>query len=165
MKTALKEILIICLLCIVIILVLGVLFYDYMPNKINLPAQISYKPDKKIEGQIEEIESSTNNASIIKSYRMDQSDIDMYESQNIYVKGKSDPFSEYKEETPDTNTTTTKSSTSSSSSNSYSSNNKENTNTTSNSGSSNNSSNNSSSSSSSDNTSSTGRLFEKPGVK
>lgn len=165
MKTILKEIFIMCLLCVVITLVLGILFYEYMPTNDPLPSMISYKPNEKIAEQIEEIDLATKNTSIIQTYSMSGSDLSMYKAQNIYVSGKIDPFADYKDETEsDTSSTQANSSDNAHSSNSGSSSNNNN------SSSSNNSQNNSGGSSSSNNSSSStstssGSFFEKPGVK
>lgn len=158
MKTILKEIFIMCLLCIVITLVLGILFYEYTPTKKALPNMISYVPNEKIANQIEEIDLATKNSTIIQTYRMGSSDLTMYKAQNLYVSGKKDPFADYKVEENTTNTSTTQAN---SSDNAQSSNNKNNTSSNSN----NNSGSNSGSSDTSTNTSSTGSFFEKPGVK
>ncbi len=158
MKAILKEIFIMCLLCVVITLVLGILFYEYTPTKKALPNMISYEPNEKIANQIEEIDLATKNSTIIQTYRMGSSDLTMYKAQNLYVSGKKDPFADYKVEESTTNTSTTQPN---SSDNAQSSNNRNNTSGNQN----NNNGSNSGSSGSSTNTSSTGSFFEKPGVK
>ena len=169
MKTAIKEFFIICLLCVAIVLVLGILFYEYTPTGLCFPEEVKHVRNTEIAGQIEEIETSTNNASIIKSYKMDQADLDMYASQNIYKSGKSDPFADYKDEEESTSSSSTANSSDAYSSKNSNSSSK--TTTTTNdkkSDSSNSSSNNNTSSSSSSKSnegSSTGTLYEKPGVK
>lgn len=167
MKTVIKEVFIMCLLCVVIVLVLGILFYEYTPTQKALPVMIAYKPSQNIAEQIEEIDLASKNTAIIKSYSIGSGDLSMYRAQNLYVSGKKDPFAKVEQEENNTNTST--STTQTNSSNVYSPNNSSN-NTANGSNSSNNNttpgdSSSSSSSSSSGGSSSTGTFFEKPGRK
>lgn len=47
-KNALKEIIIMLLLCLAIILILAVLFYGYMPNNITLPEEVAYTTSQNV---------------------------------------------------------------------------------------------------------------------
>ena len=44
----LKEIFIIILLALAIVLILGVLFYNYIPTNKLLPGQVAYTPTKEV---------------------------------------------------------------------------------------------------------------------
>lgn len=91
-KTVLKEIIIILLLCLAILLVLSVLFYDYnpiskvVPNKIAYTAPESIKNDLEEENVIEEIPVEN------KVYTIEGSDLNIYKKSNSYNPGKANPF-------------------------------------------------------------------------
>lgn len=117
-KTILKEVIIFLLLLIVIALVLGVLFYDYIPNNKIVPTAL--KPYELSEEAQEELNETMSRSSenIVKTYYIDSSDLSVYASTKDYNKGKVNPFEDY---------------TSQQTTNSTATNNKENTTSTSNS--------------------------------
>lgn len=102
-KTIIKEIFIFLLLLLAILLVLGILFYDYIPNNKTVPTAL--KPYELTEEVKEELNATMNNSSenIVKTYYIDSSDLSVYASTKDYNKGKANPFEDYTA----TNTTTT----------------------------------------------------------
>lgn len=90
-KTIFKELIITILLCIAILLILSVLFYDYNPvNKIvpNKIAQYTTPEDIKEEINVNITELESTNI----LYRVEGSDLNMYIKANTYVQGKVNPF-------------------------------------------------------------------------
>lgn len=99
-KTILKETIIILLICIAILLILGVLFYDYNPLNKILPNKVAYSTPEEIKKEIQEDEVKD----ILESeynvvYSIDSTDMNTYKKQNSYVAGKLNPFSTIDEET------------------------------------------------------------------
>lgn len=99
-KTILKETIIILLICIAILLILGVLFYDYNPLNKIIPNKVAYSTPEEIKKEIQEDEVKD----ILESeynvvYSIDSTDMNTYKKQNSYVAGKLNPFSTIDEET------------------------------------------------------------------
>ena len=55
-KTILKEVIITLLLCIAILLILSILFYDYNPLNKIVPNKIAYSTPEEIKNEIEQNE-------------------------------------------------------------------------------------------------------------
>ena len=93
-KTVIKEIIIMLLLCLAIILILGVLLYEYVPSNKIIPEEVSYTTPADVQ---EELNKSENleNEQVILTYSIDATDLNNYERINSYVPGKTNPFSSY----------------------------------------------------------------------
>lgn len=99
-KSIFKEIIIILLLIAVIILLLGILFYEYMPNTKTVPSKVQeYALEETVKEELDKELNNLNSEEIVKTYKLDATDIAHYEKTNEYDKGKINPFAEYKEET------------------------------------------------------------------
>ena len=93
MKSVIKEIFIIILLIIVIVLILGILFYEYNPTKKKIPTQVAdYQLPQEMQEELEETLEETKTQNIVKTYRIDATDLKIYERTNDYNKGKANPF-------------------------------------------------------------------------
>lgn len=105
-KTILKEIMIILLICIAIILIMAVIFYNYIPTNKIIPTKVTaYQTPENIQVEISEntIGSYTTQE---KEYKIDNTDLSKYQVSQSYNPGKPDPFSEYSEENITGNNTT-----------------------------------------------------------
>lgn len=97
-KTIIKEICIALLLLIAIAIVLGILFYDYIPNNKTVPIKIqAYQMPEDIQAELEEAIPESQN--IVRTYYIDDTDLNAYEATNDYDKGKANPFAAYVEKT------------------------------------------------------------------
>ena len=94
MKNILKEISIFVLIIAAIILVLGVLLYDYIPTSKVIPQTIAYETPENLKSEIEE-ELIEENQEVIITYEVDKSDLNEYQNKSSYVPGKVNPFAEY----------------------------------------------------------------------
>jgi len=103
MKNILKEIFIFVLIILAIILVLGVLLYDYIPTSKVVPTGIEYKTPENLKEEIEE-ELIENTSQIIISYEIDKEDLNVYQANSNYVPGKINPFTENGRTTTSTST-------------------------------------------------------------
>ena len=90
-KSIIKEIIIMLLLCVAILLILGVLFYDYIPSNKVVPSKIAYSTPENIPAEINEEVIEANNTKI--TYEVTDADLNIYKQSNSYVPGKRDPFS------------------------------------------------------------------------
>lgn len=146
-KNVIKEIIILLLLCLAIILLLGILLYEYVPMSKTVPNPVSYTTPEDVQQELA-TSSDVDNSQIILTYEVDSTDLNNYERINDYQPGKANPFSSY--ETNGENTTTNGSATGGSSSSS---------------GSTSSNSNNTNTSSSGNTTTSGGQYFQDKGTK
>lgn len=146
-KNVIKEIIILLILCLAIILLLGILLYEYVPMSKTVPNPVSYTTPEDVQQELAS-SSDVDNSQIILTYEVDSTDLNNYERINDYQPGKANPFSSY--ETSGENTTTNGSATGGSSSSS---------------GSSSSNSNNANTSSSGNTTTSGGQYFQDKGTK
>ena len=107
-KNIVKEIIIILLLCLAIILILGILLYEYAPMSKTVPNPVSYTTPEEVQQELSS-SSDVDNSQIIMTYEVDSTDLNNYERINDYQPGKANPFSSYA--TSGENTTTSGSST------------------------------------------------------
>ena len=89
-KTIFKEITIILLLLISILLILGIIFYDYVPILKILPE----KPVYTTSQEVSEVISSENvkEETVVMTYSVDSTDLNNYQRVQDYVPGKANPF-------------------------------------------------------------------------
>ena len=91
-KSILKEICIMLLLCVAIVLILGVLFYDYIPTNKAIPNKlVAYETPENVQTEIEEEIIEMDKESV--TYTITGADLNLYKQTNSYVSGKPDPFS------------------------------------------------------------------------
>lgn len=90
-KSIIKEIIIMLLLCVAILLILGVLFYDYIPSNKVVPGKIAYSTPENIQEEVNEEVIEANKTKI--TYEITDADLNIYKQSNSYVPGKRDPFS------------------------------------------------------------------------
>ena len=93
-KKIIKEIIIMLLLCLAIILILGVLLYEYVPSNKIIPEEVSYTTPQNIQEELSKSEDVENDQ-VILTYSIDATDLNNYERINSYVPGKTNPFSSY----------------------------------------------------------------------
>lgn len=132
-KSIVKELIIILLLCLAIILVLGVLLYEYIPNDKIIPEPVAYVTPESVKDEL------NNNAELDeyeKTYALNAIDLNNYQRIDSYVPGKPNPFSSYQTNAETTNqgggtgSSGTSSGSSNSSNNNSNSNNNSSTSTT-----------------------------------
>lgn len=90
-KNILKEISITLLLLIAILLLLGIVFYDYVPFNKTIPPKVeAYTLADDIQQELnKELKEADN---IIKTYSVDADTLDQYEYTREYDSGKINPF-------------------------------------------------------------------------
>jgi len=91
-KSIFKEICIMILLCVAIVLVLGVIFYDSLPQNKVVPNKLAtYKTEENISAEINEEVAAMNKVEV--TYEIKGSDLTLYKQTHSYKPGKPDPFS------------------------------------------------------------------------
>ena len=117
-KNVIKEIIIILLLCLAIILILGILLYEYVPMTKTIPNPVSYTVPEEVETEIQDTSDDVLLSFNNDSEGIDSTELNNYERINNYQPGKANPFSSYEDTTSTNgeNTTTGNSSTGGSSS-------------------------------------------------
>lgn len=93
-KKVIKEIIIMLLLCLAIILILGVLLYEYVPSNKIIPEEVSYTTPEEVKEELSKGEN-VEDEQVILTYSIDATDLNNYKRINSYVPGKTNPFSSY----------------------------------------------------------------------
>ena len=101
LKSVIKEIFIILLLSIAILLVLGILFYDYIPINRVVPEREAYTTPNEVKNEISEDIAESEKIEV--TYEVTDADLNIYKQTGSYTEGKSNPFS--LESTTDENNT------------------------------------------------------------
>lgn len=91
MKSVLKEIIIILLLCCAICLILGVLFYDYIPTNKVVPSTVeAYATSNTIKEEINQEITEFQKQTVVME--ITDSDLKVHKQENSYDSGKLNPF-------------------------------------------------------------------------
>lgn len=94
-KSIIKEIIIILLLLLAVILALGVLFYDYIPNNKTVPSVSTYRMSDSVEKEL--AEQITEDETVLITYEITTEDLKDLAKSKEYVPGKANPFSTYED--------------------------------------------------------------------
>ncbi len=154
MKRFLKEFMITILLCIALILIFAIVFYEYIPINKSIPEPVNYTMPSSLSEVKNELESSADNEDekIIVTYDVEESDLASYKKQGSYKEGKADPFGQAPTEDENNSTSNGTANGSSSTTSTNQSSNTINKNTT-------------STKDKKENPDDTGTFFEEPGTK
>ena len=93
-KSIIKELIITLLLCLAIILVLGILLYEYVPMTKTVPNSVSYTTPADVKEELAASEDVDENK-IIMTYEINSTDLNNYKKIQDYKPGKANPFSSY----------------------------------------------------------------------
>ena len=90
-KNILKELIIILLLTLAIILLLGVILYDYVPMNKVIPEKVSYTATEEVKQISTEVNEKKDEIPIT-SYTVTSTDLKNYKRGNDYTAGRKNPF-------------------------------------------------------------------------
>lgn len=90
LKSVIKEIFIILLLSIAILLILGILFYEYIPINKVVPEKEAYTTPEEVKNEINE--AITESEKIEVTYEVTDADLNIYKQSGSYSEGKVNPF-------------------------------------------------------------------------
>ena len=82
------------LLTLAIILILGILLYDYVPNSKVMPEPVAYSTPENVKQEILESAGVDENQ-VILTYEIDSTELKNDKKVNNYKTGNSNPFSSY----------------------------------------------------------------------
>ena len=100
-KNIIKEIIIVLLLALAIILILGVVLYEYVPANKIVPEKVSYITPEKVQQELQTSEE-VYDTEVVITYQIDSTDLNNYKKIQEYVPGKKNPFAAVVEETDET---------------------------------------------------------------
>lgn len=96
MTKTIKEIIIMLLVCLVTMLVLAIVLYQYIPNRKAVPEITTYAATDDVKLLLEDdIDQRSDDDQVILTYEVTESDLNSYQNTNDYVPGKSNPFAAY----------------------------------------------------------------------
>ena len=90
LKSVIKEIFIILLLSIAILLILGILFYDYIPINRVVPQPEAYSTPDEVKNEIDEEIAESEKIEV--TYEVTDADLNIYKQTGSYSEGKANPF-------------------------------------------------------------------------
>lgn len=93
-KNSIREITILLLWILAVILILGVLLYQYVPVNKIIPETISYTTPEEVKAELQN-ENSSENAeedTLPLKYNIDATELNNYKKIQEYVPGKKNPF-------------------------------------------------------------------------
>lgn len=100
-KSFIKELIIMLLLCLAIILILGILLYEYVPTSKTIPNTVSYTTPDEVKEELLETDN-VDESQIVMTYEINSSDLNNYKRIQDYKPGKANPFSSYETTGSDT---------------------------------------------------------------
>lgn len=104
-KSVIKECIVILLMAIAILLILGIVFYGYIPNS-AIPSKIAYETPESIKNELGQTMGGNETTKQNIVYEITDSDLTKYKQEKNYNPGKTDPFAEIGAyDTPTTNGT------------------------------------------------------------
>lgn len=101
-KSTIKELIIVLLLCLAIILVLGILLYEYVPVSKTIPNEVSYTTPEEVKEELL-TSSDVDENQIVMTYEIDSTDLNNYKKIQNYKPGKANPFSSYETQASESN--------------------------------------------------------------
>ena len=95
MAKVIKEIIIMLLVCLLTMLVLAIALYRFIPNRKVVPEVVTYTASEEIQDLLDDnIDKKSDANDVISTYEVTASDLSGYQTTNVYVPGKSNPFAE-----------------------------------------------------------------------
>lgn len=94
-KNIIKETILILLLTLAIILVLGVILYEYVPANKIIPEKVSYTTPEDVKAELEtNINEQEEEEELYVDYHIDSTQLNNYKIIQEYVPGRKNPFGE-----------------------------------------------------------------------
>lgn len=90
-KPLMKEICVLLLLSIAILLILGIVFYNYIPISVTISSKEEYQTPEEVQNEINDSTADSLKTEI--TYEITDADLSDYQEQSDYSEGKTDPFS------------------------------------------------------------------------
>ena len=95
MTKAIKEIIIMLLICLIAMLALAIALYQYIPSKKNVPEVVQYEVSEQVQDLLEDnIDQKSDRDRVILTYEVTKGELSGYQKTNDYIPGKSNPFAD-----------------------------------------------------------------------
>lgn len=104
-KNIIKEVIIILLLALAIILILGIMLYEYVPSNKIIPETIAYITPESVQQELQ-TSNEVDSTEVVITYQIDSTDLKNYQKINEYVPGKKNPFAVLPEDVEGNSTST-----------------------------------------------------------
>lgn len=121
MKNTFRNVILICAMCAVVIMCVGLLMFDYIPTSLTVSKANQYETAagttevlsdaQEAQSLLTAQSSSTSSTSantpavktniVLKEYDISKTDLAMYKASGSYQSGRADPFAEVTEDTGD----------------------------------------------------------------
>jgi hypothetical protein len=99
MAKTIKEIIIMLVVCLVTMLLLAIILYQYIPNRKVVPEIAKYTVSDEVQDLLEDnIDTKKDDDNVILTYEVTSNDLNNYKNTNVYVPGKSNPFAKFSEQ-------------------------------------------------------------------
>ena len=93
MTKAIKEVIIMLLICLIAMLALAIGLYKYIPSKKNIPEVVQYEVSEQVQDLLEDnIDKKSDKDRVILTYEVTKGELSGYQTTNDYIPGKSNPF-------------------------------------------------------------------------
>ena len=102
-KSIIKELIIVLLLCLAIILVLGILLYEYVPVSKTIPNEVSYTTPEEVKEELMAA-GEVDESKIVMTYEIDSATLNNYKRIQNYKPGKANPFADSSSQTSGSDT-------------------------------------------------------------
>ena len=89
-KKLIKEIIILLLSSLAILLILGILLYDYIPTNKKIPEVTKYETSAELKAALADTKVEETN--IILTYEITDTDLALYKNNRSYIPSKENPF-------------------------------------------------------------------------
>ena len=90
-KHIVREMIIVLLLALAVILILGVLLYEYVPTNKIIPEKVSYTTPEDVKTELQ-ADSNIEDSQIVFTHQIDATDLNNYKRIQEYVPGRKNPF-------------------------------------------------------------------------
>ena len=95
MTKAIKEIIIMLLICFIAMIGLAIALYKYIPGKKNVPEIVQYEVSEQTQDLLEDnIDQKSDSDRVILTYEVTKGELSGYQKTNNYIPGKSNPFAD-----------------------------------------------------------------------
>ena len=96
MTKAIKEIIIMLLVCLAAMLIFAIVLYKYIPSKKEVPEIAKYVATEQVQDLLEDnVDQKKDEDRIIYTYEVTKGDLAGYQTTKDYIPGKTNPFAEY----------------------------------------------------------------------
>ena len=102
-KSVIKELIIVLLLCLAIILILGILLYEYVPASKTIPNEVSYTTPEEVKEELMAA-GEVDESKIVMTYEIDSATLNNYKRIQNYKPGKANPFADSSSQTSGSDT-------------------------------------------------------------